>query len=264
MVISIKNIIKNYGIEGDILLYRGENHRKKGLCDYLKNNLPVSGKTIITYSDGAFGLFLARALPDNQVITHYRHISPDYGELMEVQPNLTLVGEMDGLSGWKEYCKQNYIGDNYLFINQFEDSIVTDYYNGYFSTVVDALKSYPVDAFCDCGHSCQTLAGFISRNRVDNLVDWFFILGVNLYPRTNLWFLDKHLGYFVQYTTKDFDTLTIGKRIEAAFPAFGNVYEATRSITAAMSFLKDNPGKTVAVYVGDSREKEGTKFGQDK
>lgn len=264
MILSIKKIIQLYGIEGDILLYRDENHRKQGLCDYLKSNLPIENKTVITYSDGALALFLARALPENKVITHYGRISPDYGELMVAQPNLVLNNNFYNLDEWKSYCKEHYVGDDYIIINQYEDSLLTEYYKGYFPKVVEAFKDYKVDAFCDCGHSCQTMAGFISKNKENKLVDWQFILGVNLLPRRKLWKLTDLQNDFVQYITRDYNTLIVGKEIEATYPEFGNVFEATRSITAAMSYLREHPGQTVAIYIGDAFEKEGTKFGQDK
>lgn len=257
MIQSINNIIKNYDIEGEILLYRDENHRKKGMLQFLKDNFNIGKDQVIcTYSDGAFGLWTARIFNDNQVITCFPILSPDYGELMEATKNLILISGIKNLSNWKEY----YEGKGYFIINQFEDNLVKDYYKNYFLTVVNAVKDYHIDAFCDCGHSCATIAGFIEAD----LVDWQFILGVNtLGKREKVHHLMPLKDKVIQYTTKKFDTLKLGKEIEAAYPEFGNVYEATRSISAAMSYLKDNPGKTVLIYVGDSFEKEGTKFGQD-
>lgn len=265
MNLLIKDITKNYGIDGNIILYRDEKHRKEGLMQYLKENLSIEGKTIVTWSDGAFGLLLARALPDNQVITYFARISPDYGELMKAQSNLTLIQNIQGLNKWKENYFQKYNTDEYLIINQYEDDIITEYYKNYFPTMVDALKIYNIDAFCDCGHSCQTMAGFICSNEENKLVDWKFILGVNRRDsRENPWKLSQYKGLYEESSTLDFDTLKLGKEIEERYPYFGNVYEATRSISAAMAWLKKNPGKTVAVYVGDAYKKEGTKFGQDK
>lgn len=265
MILLIKDIIKNYGINGDIVLYRDEKHRKEGLMQYLKDNLLIEGKIIVTYSDGAFGLFLARALPDNQVITHFKYISPDYGELMKKQSNLTLIYDVKGTKDWKENYLPKYNTDEYLIINQFEEDIITEYYKNYFPTMIDVLKVYDIDAFCDCGHSCQTMAGFIRSNEENKFVDWKFILGINRREgRENLWKLNQYKGLYEESPTFDFDTLQLGKEIEEKYPYFGNVYEATRSISAAMAWLKTNPGKTVAIYVGDAYKKEGTKFGQDK
>lgn len=67
MVQSIKSILQEYGIDGDIILYRDSDHKKKGLCEYLANNIDTEGKEIVTFSDGAFGLYLSRALPNNTV-----------------------------------------------------------------------------------------------------------------------------------------------------------------------------------------------------
>ena len=265
MILSIQKILKLYGIEGDILLYRDENHRKEGLMKYLKSKLDIQDKTIVTWSVGAFGLLLARAFPENQVITYFNHISPDHDELMKAQPNLILKGGYKGLNEWENICDQKYSDkDKYIIINQYKNKLITEYYSNYFPIMVNALKDCHIDAFCDCGHSCQTMTGFIAKNKKENLVNWEFVLGVNHYPRTNLWRLAEYEGSFIQYITRDFNTLIIGKEIEATYPEFGNVFEATRSITAAMSYLRDNPGKTVAVYIGDAYKKEGTKFGQDK
>lgn len=265
MILSIKKIIQLYGIEGDILLYRDENHRKEGLMKYLKSKLDTQNKTIITWSDGAFGLLLARAFPENQVVTYFNHISPDYGELMKVQSNLILREGYRGLDDWENICYQKYSDkDKYIIINQYKNELITEYYSNYFPIMVNALKDCHIDAFCDCGHSCQTMAGFIKGNKENKLVDWKFVLGVNFYPRKNLWQLTQYENEIEQALTKDFNTLIIGKEIEATYPEFGNVFEATRSITAAMAWLKAHPGKTVAVYIGDAYKKEGTKFGQDK
>lgn len=67
MIQSIKTLLQEYGIDGDIILYRDEDHKKKGLCEYLINNIDTDGKEVVTFSDGAFGLYLSRALPNNTV-----------------------------------------------------------------------------------------------------------------------------------------------------------------------------------------------------
>lgn len=67
MIQSIQPILSQYNVTGDIILYRDSDHKKKGLCEYLANNIDTEGKEIVTFSDGAFALYLSRALPNNTV-----------------------------------------------------------------------------------------------------------------------------------------------------------------------------------------------------
>ena len=263
MVQSIKTVLNKYGISGDILLYRGEEHRKKRLAEFLALNCGIGDGDVCTWSDGAFSLYLARALPNKTVHACFDIISPDYGELMEAQSNLVLHPKIHRKSitenGYAYFVSTH---PELVNINQYSDAIVKKYYENYFFNIVSAVRGYNVDAFCDCPHSGATLAGCIDSN----LVDWKFIAG----------HLDVNEALYNGYTTsiqsflqnKDiisescnyFDTYELGLEIEKNYPDFGNVYEATRSISAAMRWLQKNPGKTVVVYVGDAFEREGTKF----
>lgn len=151
--------------------------------------------------------------------------------------------------------------NNSLVIDQYKNQIIKDYYKYHFIDLVNETKDLKINAFCDCGHSCATLAGFIASNPENKLVNWKFILGCVLkVPRSFIYHLEPYKDKIIQYTTTKFDTYEIGDKIEERYPEFGNVFEATRSISAAMAYLVDNPGETVLVYVGDSFEKEGTKF----
>lgn len=260
MIQSIKTLLQEYGVNGDIILYRDADHKKKGLCKYLINNIDTDGKEVVTFSDGAFGLYLSRALPNNTVHTCYRTISPDYGELMEAQPNLVLHPNMTRPKEYVEFLAQH---PEYVEINQYTNTLCKEYYKQHFSDVLQELGNTHIDVFMDYGHSCATLAGFAESG----LTDWDFIyatidIGVELWGdnpryRNHAKGLDDKLSaiFCVQL-----DTLALGRKIEATFPAFGNVYEATRSIAGAINYLSKNPEKTVLVYVGDSPIKEGTKF----
>ena len=272
MVQSIKSVISRYGIQGDILLYRDTFHRKKEMLEYVVDGLDTEGKEVCTISDGAFGLFLARALPNNVVHTCYNIISPDYGEVMEQQSNLVLHSGLyrngyNASNDYNEFVKRH---PEYVYINQFEDSAVKDYYKNYFPKLVWAVNEYKVDAFCDYSHSGATLAGFMENNEESLLTNWKFILGsvdmkfaiyadkpFEFEPRN---YLSKFKDKLDIVSCNYYNTYDLGIEIETEYPEFGNVYEATRSISAAMKWLESNPNKTVLVYVGDSFIKEGTKF----
>ncbi len=254
MIESIRNIISEYGIDGDILLYRDENHRKKELCEYLVSKIDVHNKEVYTYSDGAFALYLARALPNNKVNTYCGIISHDYGEIMAKTLNLTVNLNVS----YPNFEKMEFNG---VKIDQFNSKLVFEYYKSYFHKMVDEFKRFNVNAFCDCGHSCATLAGFVASNLENQFVDWKFILGcVIKTPRTFIYHLEPYRNEIFQYLTTKFNTYEIGDKIEEKYPEFGNVFEATRSISAAMAYLQENQGETVAIYVGDSFEKEGSRF----
>ena len=260
MVVSIQNIVNDLGYRGNILLYRdGYNHKKKGLCEYLAKDIQV-GQEIVTYSDGAFGLYLARALPKNIVHTFYNNISPDYGELMEAQKNLIRHPNTKRLNEYKQFVETH---QEYIEINQYTDKRCVEYYEQHFIKIYeDELKYYTIDAFCEYGHSGATLAGAINAG-----FKWDFIMAtlninvdIGAIPtyRNHMSEVSSKINH-VEFCTK-IDTFELGQKIEKQYPQYGNVYEATRSIAGALSYLEKNPGKTILVYVGDSFEKEGTKF----
>ena len=260
MIQSIKSILQEYGIDGDIILYRDYDHKKKGLCEYLANNIDTEGKEIVTFSDGAFALYLSRSLPYNTVHTCYRIISPDYGELLEQQLNLVLHPNMTRPKEYVQFIEEH---PEYVEINQYTNPLCKQYYKEHFQDILQELGDTHIDAFVEYGHSCATLAGFADSN----LVDWDFVyatvdIGVDLWGdnpryRNQAKGMDDKLSavFCVQL-----NTLELGRLIESTYPEFGNVYEATRSIAGAINYLQKNPGKTVLVYVGDNPVKEGTKF----
>lgn len=255
MILSLKDfLLTNYNINGDIILYRDEDHRKKKMCEYLAQVKGIpEGQDIHIYSDGAYALYMAKAFPNNKIISHYSVISPDYGDAMVQQENLELV------SGFSRYEWNKLVDDNldWFVIDQYTDTDITEYYKSYFSTIVEAVKDYHIDAFCEYSHTGQTLRGFIESE----LVDWKVILGqiqiINNEPRRNL------IPYIDKLDTVDvakFKTFKLCQEIESLHPEFGNIYEATRSISGAMTWLQNNPNKTVLVYVGDEFNRITDKF----
>lgn len=260
MIQSIKNIVTALGYNGDIILYRDSFHKKKGLCEYLAKNVQPTD-IIVTYSDGAFALYLARALPNNTIHTCYNGISPDYGELLEKQINLVLHPNYRRAVNYKNFLQEH---PEYVEINQYTDEKCVEYYAQHFVEIYEQeLKNLHIDAFAEYGHSGATLAGVIKAN----IVDWDFIMATldfntltsdKINYRNHMNSVKDKITH-VEFCTK-INTFLIGQEIERVYPEFGNVYEATRSIAAAFSYLEKNPGKTVLVYVGDSIEKEGTKF----
>lgn len=260
MIQSIKNIVTALGYNGDIILYRDSFHKKKGLCEYLAKNVQPTD-IIVTYSDGAFALYLARALPNNTIHTCYNGISPDYGELLEKQTNLVLHPNYRRAVNYKNFLQEH---PEYVEINQYTDEKCVEYYAQHFAEIYEQeLKNLHIDAFAEYGHSGATLAGVIKAN----IVDWDFIMATldfntltsgKINYRNHMNSVKDKITH-VEFCTK-INTFLMGQEIERVYPEFGNVYEATRSIAAAFSYLEKNPGKTVLVYVGDSIEKEGTKF----
>lgn len=250
MILSIKGLIEKYGIAGDILLYREGSHRKKEMAKYLASKLSIPNETEIhTYSNGAFGLYLAKAFPDIKVNTYCGGASKDYLNEMVSTKNLRIISNMDYLS-FKE------MGFGGIVIDQYTNKLVLEYYKLYFNKLVKLVSNYKIDAFCDCGHSCATLAGFVASNFEKGLVKWDFVLGcVIKVPRTNIYHLEPYRDKILFYSTREFDTYKLEGEIERMWPEFGNVFEATRSISAAMAYLVENPGKTVLVWVGDSFDK---------
>ena len=260
MIQSIQPILSQYNVTGDIILYRDSDHKKKGLCEYLANNIDTEGKEIVTFSDGAFALYLSRSLPYNTVHTCYRIISPDYGELLEQQLNLVLHPNMTRPKEYVQFIEEH---PEYVEINQYTNPLCKQYYKEHFQNILQELGDTHIDAFIEYGHSCATLAGFADSN----LVDWDFVyatvdIGVDLW-RDNPRYRNQAKGMDDKLSAVfcvQLNTLELGRLIESTYPEFGNVYEATRSIAGAINYLQKNPGKTVLVYVGDNPVKEGTKF----
>lgn len=244
MIQSIKTLLQEYGIDGDIILYRDEDHRKKKMCEYLVSKMELEGKDVVTYSDGAFAYYLSLAMPSGTVNTYYYIISPDYKEAMENQLNLVLNPGVRK-STWVEMTQEH---TDWVVVDQFTNENVKEYYKNYFQTVVDAVKDYTIDAFCDYSHSAMTMAGFIDSE----LVNWKFIAGILIVNSVILRpQLEQYKDILDVVDVNHFDTDELGVKIEQMYPNFGNVYEATRSISGAMQWLVNNPGKTVLVYVGD-------------
>ena len=241
MKISIKNYLYTKGISGDIILYRDNQHKKKEMCEFLAQKIKTS-KKICCSSKGAFGLYLAKAFSSNAVIICSNSITSEYADQIKSLPNTVIDGSSKSVN-MTEYANLH----GFLHVNQFAEPYIKHYYKQHFTNLLSEVGT--VDAFVDCGHTCATLAGAIESGA--NLE---FVLGVNnpSANRKNLHFLADHQGKFKQETTCNFDTALLQIEIEAMYPSFGNIFEATRSISAAMSWLQKNPNKTVLVYVGDS------------
>lgn len=245
MNISIKDYLATKGINGNIILYRDKQHKKKALCEYLAKNISTD-KTICIYSGGAFGLYIAKAFPNNKVVICGSRITDEYKQQIVQMSNATII---EGLATATNAKTKVYAEANgYFYINQFDNPFIKAYYKNHLVNIIAELQGTSINAFCDAGHSCGTMAGFIESG----LTSWQFVLGVNIDGRTNVHYLTNLTDKFVQETTLNFDTAVLQAEIEAAYPSFGNIFEATRSISAAMSWLQKNPNKTVLVYVGDS------------
>ena len=248
MIISIKDYLTTKDISGNIILYRDNQHKKKELCEYIAKNVSTN-KTICCSSGGAYGLYLAKAFPNNNIVI-CGSPSAEYKKQIDRLSNVTIKTTIRETSpestNIKDYAEQQ----GYYHISQYTDPLIEEYYKIHFADILKELEGVNIDAFCDCGHSCATLSGFIAAD----LVKWAFILGVVRPEGIRTWVhhLSDKTDKFVQETTRNFDTKQIQLDIEEMYPDFGNVFEATRSISAAMSWLLKNPGKTVLVYVGDS------------
>lgn len=243
MIVSIKEYLAKKGINGNIILYRDKAHKKKSMCEYVANHLGIStGTPVRVYSNGAFGLYIAMALPHNQVLVCGRAITSEYKNQIMQLANANTIEDDDNTTVKKEIAKSNY-----FYLNQFGEPLIKEYYKKHFAEILAEVGT--VDAFVDCGHSCATMAGAIESGA--NLQ---FVLGINRVDgeRQNVHYLKDHKGEFTQETTRNFDTKLLQEEIEKQYPSFGNIFEATRSISAAMSWLQKNPNKTVLVYVGDS------------
>lgn len=239
---SIKEYLATKGIQGNIILCRDKGHKKKAMCEYLAQNIET-GKKICVYSSGAFGLYIAKVFSSNQVVICAKGFSTEYKKQIVQLQNATIIESIENNAKAKDYATAN----GFYFINQFGENLIKEFYKNHFAEILAEVGT--VDAFCDCGHSCATLAGAIESGA--NLQ---FVLGVNMAEgtRSNVHYLTNLTNRFVQETTKNFDTKLLQEEIEKQYPSFGNIFEATRSISAAMSWLQKNPNKTVLVYVGDS------------
>lgn len=242
MIQSIKKYLSDKNIPGDIILYRDKSHKKKAMCEYLASKIETD-KIICVHSVGAFGLYTAKAFPNNLVMI-FGDPSEEYLSQIRETPNARVSKK-----GMGNFVKK----DESHFINQFNEPIIEEYYTAHFVKIMKDVGA--VDAFCDCGHSCATLSGAIKSG-----MNLCYILGtVKPTGRKYVHYLSDKIGQFTQEYAGNFDTKQIQIDIESMYPKFGNIFEATRSISAAMSWLQKNPNKTVLVYVGDSPV-----FGEDK
>lgn len=241
MIQNIKDYLKTKAIEGDIILYRDKAHKKKAMCEFLAQRIKTD-KTICVHSGGAFGLYIAKAFQNNQIII-CGNPTAEYRQQIEKMPNAVVEGKVSTTAKVKTHAEA--LG--FYFVDQFGEPLIKQYYKHHFANILKEVGS--VDAFCDCGHSCATIAGAIESGA--NLE---FILGIVKADgeREHVHYLAEYKDKFVQETTRNFNTKQIQTEIEEMYPDFGNIFEATRSISAAMSWLLKNPNKTVLVYVGDS------------
>lgn len=237
MNVSIKDYLKMKGIEGDIILYRDNSHKKEKMCEYLAKNISTD-KTIAFYSGGAFGLYMAKAFPNN-TLKHCGKASSEYKEQIDQLDNIEIVPCLNNAAA-RTLAEQN----DWFFIDQFNEPLIKEYYKQHFTDILAELNDKHIDAFVDCGHSCATIASFVESD----LVDWAFVLGItNKNGRRKYHYLDAHKEQVEQVWTGYFNTEEIQNENES----LGNIFEATRSISAAMQWLVMNPNKTVLVYVGD-------------
>lgn len=247
MIYNIKEYLQTKSIEGNIILYRDKAHKKKALCEYLAENI-TTDKPICFYSSGAFGLYMAKAFPNNQIVILGKPTT-EYQQQIDKLPNVTINTSTRETSPISTNRKDFAEANGFYFVDHFGEPLIENYYKNHFANILEEAKGFQIDTFCDCGHSCATLSGAIASG-----TDLDFVLGVvgEAGSRIGLYYLDDKQDKFTQETTKNFDTKQIQTDIESMYPDFGNIYEATRSISAAMSWLQKNPGKTVLVYVGDS------------
>ena len=249
MLQNIKEYLSIKGIDGNIILYRDKQHKKKALCEYLAEHI-VTDKTITCRSSGAFGLYMAKAFSNNTVEV-CGPMTQEYKQQAEKLSNVILITGVHETSPESTNVKNHAVENDLYYVNQYGEPLIEEYYKNHFTDIIMELGDINIDAFCDCGHSCATLSGAIDNELASK---WTFILGVNLDNRCreHAHYLNVKKDKFIQETTRNFDTKQIQVDLENMYPAFGNIFEATRSISAAMSWLQKNPGKTVLVYVGDS------------
>ena len=245
MIQNLTDYLIAKGIDGNIILYRDKQHKKKALCEYLAKNI-TTDKTMCCYSTGAFGLYMAKAFPNNQIIILGKP-SSEYQRQIDKLSNVSINSSIRETSPESTNRKDFAEANSYYYVDHFGEPLIEEYYKNHFRNIIKEVGE--VDAFCDCGHSCATLSGAIASG-----ADLDFVLGVvgTAGLRIGLHYLSDKTDKFIQETVKNFDTEDIQIVLEAMYPDFGNIFEATRSISAAMSWLQKNPGKTVLVYVGDS------------
>ena len=236
--------------DGKIVLYRDSRHKKAAMCEYLAEQMVVqNSETLCLYSTGAFGLYMAKAFPNNKVVICGHSVTAEYKAQIQALPNAEIVCGVNTNAEAQIYAAEH----GYKFVNQFGEPLIVEYYKAHFADILAELGDTHIDAFCDCGHSCATMAAALERGDFDA-----YVLGVNTPgDRANLHYLAGKSG-FVQEKTFNHDTKALRAEIENEYQVFGNIFEATRSISAAISWLDKNPGKTVLVYVGDSPD-----FGKD-
>ncbi len=249
MLQNIKEYLSIKGIDGNIILYRDKQHKKKALCEYLASKIGTE-KNVATTSGGAFGLYIAKAFSNRQTIIFGRP-TPEYQQQIDKISTASVMTNIRETSPTSTNAKDYATANGFYYIDQYKENLIKEYYKNHFTDIVGELGDIHIDAFCDCGHSCATLAGAIENSLTSK---WKFILGVVLESghRDHVHYLTGKEKKFVQETTRNFNTKQIQEDIEKAYSSFGNVFEATRSISSAMSWLQKNPGKTVLVYVGDS------------
>ena len=231
----INEVTKDYGVTGSIILYRDSDHKKVGLCNYLHTKLQdeIGASPILVCSSGAYAVYMGKAFPNNQILVN-GILSPEYKAIADTMPNIKAIGAES-----KAYL-----------LSQFKSPLFTEYYALHLDDILLDLGAVAneVSAFCDFSHSGATLAGFIQSGKTN----WEFLsgqFGDNPKPLTHL---TKQAGKFGIAKIHQIDTVALQAKIETAYPAFGNVFEATRSIAAAISWMRDNPDQTVLCYVGDS------------
>lgn len=241
--INLSTLLEEKEIKGEILLYRDDEHKKLKLCEHLvsvyQNEIEKKGH-IVVYSGGAFGLYMAKAMPNNCQITICGSPTQEYLKQIEKIPNTNV--EYGTVIKQAELFAETL---NALYINQFGDTETVRYYKKHFEEINKEinLSSY---VFVDCGHSCATMAGAEESKLFKKCV--LTVTGPMV--RRNCHFcMNKNIE---QTTCYGYDTLTLQKEIETRYPDFGNVFEATRSIAGAINYLDKNPNEKIFIYVGDS------------
>lgn len=248
MILELKDFLKkHYNIDGNIVLYRDPYHKKKGLCTYLAQQLKdeIGDKEIVTNSVGAFAIYLAKAFPNNHVYTLCHAISLDHADLVNSIPNLSVIIV-------NKFSHKMKVADNQYFLAQMQEPLIVEYYSKHWEEIFDTLKknNIQIDAVVDHGHSCGTLAGACKTIQELNL-PIKPVLGTFHYSlgRSHI---QPYITDILQYPTGNFDSFEVERKLTTDFPDFGNIFESSWSITAAMGYLQDNPGATVVVYVGDA------------
>ena len=244
MIQTIPNTLAYFNISGSLILYRDNTHKKVGLANYLRQQLSIDKQVILTRSGGAFAMCLALAYPEKKVVDVYK-ISDTYRNLLSGLGNYQNIGDQ-----YQKYnAPINETSSKYIFLNQHLLDVAPSYYKQHFTNVIaPTITNHQIDCFVDCSHSGATLAG-IYQIKKDQ---WSFILGV-IQSEEQIPTTKRHLLQHVQYqaiTTTHFNTVLIEEKC-LLLDGVSDIFEATRSISAAFRWLQLNPGKTVLVYVGD-------------